>query len=155
MDGKLIYINNITFQNLRSLEILKLHDNKLVNFNFLLFNLYNSHLTELSLHDNVWSCDCAHIQDLANYIGGNYHKIEDVNSINCYYNNSSNKFHHILPTCSVTKLQVVRVGKVKMAIKALVINTNSQLVLKHSQNKRGNNSWLLTMYRLSRSRQND
>ncbi|CAH0384104.1 unnamed protein product [Bemisia tabaci] len=89
-NNKLAYINNITFQNLRSLELLKLHDNQLMHFNFVLLNFYNSHLIKVSLHDNPWSCDCTHLQDLATYISNNYNQIENVNAINCYYNNSSN-----------------------------------------------------------------
>ncbi|XP_058798121.1 toll-like receptor 7 [Phymastichus coffea] len=79
------YIGNLTLLPLRSLEILRLHGNRLVTFPVWHVSL-NSRLAELSLGGNPWSCRCKFLQELTSWVSDNAHKVVDASEVWCYNN---------------------------------------------------------------------
>lgn len=79
------YIGNLTLFPLRSLEILRLHGNRLVTFPVWQVSL-NGRLNELSLGGNPWSCRCKFLQELTSWVSENKHKVVDVGDVWCYNN---------------------------------------------------------------------
>lgn len=78
------FIGNSTFLLLRSLEILRLHGNRLVTFPVWQVTL-NIRLVELSLGGNPWSCRCKFLQELSSWVSDNAHKVIDIGDVWCYY----------------------------------------------------------------------
>lgn len=81
------FIGNLTLLPLRSLEILRLDGNRLVTFPVWQLTL-NSHLTELTLGNNQWSCRCKFLQELTSWINDNSQKVIDSSDVWCYNNDS-------------------------------------------------------------------
>ncbi|XP_014206646.1 toll-like receptor 7 [Copidosoma floridanum] len=79
------FIGNLTLLPLRSLEVLKLHGNRLVTFPVWQVGL-NARLTELSLGSNLWSCRCKFLQELTAWMSENAHKVVDATDVWCYNN---------------------------------------------------------------------
>lgn len=77
------FIGNMTLLPLHSLEILRLDGNRLVIFPVWQLTL-NSHLTELTLGNNQWSCRCKFLQELTSWINDNSQKIIDTSDVWCY-----------------------------------------------------------------------
>ncbi|XP_016842445.2 toll-like receptor 7 [Nasonia vitripennis] len=79
------YIGNLTLFPLRSLEVLRLHGNRLVTFPVWQVSL-NGRLNELSLGGNPWSCRCKFMQELTSWVSDNAHKVIDASDVWCYNN---------------------------------------------------------------------
>ncbi|KAK9752321.1 Leucine rich repeat [Popillia japonica] len=76
------YIGNNTFSSLNSLEIIRLDGNKLVQYPIWEFTT-NSHLNELSIANNPWSCRCKFLQEFTAWVGDNAPRIVDSSEITC------------------------------------------------------------------------
>lgn len=85
-NNRISYIGNRTFAELRKLEVLRLDNNKLVHFEIWQLTL-NPYLVEITLADNMWSCECNYLQRFRNYLQTNTEKIVDSGRIACIYNN--------------------------------------------------------------------
>ncbi|KAJ8681627.1 hypothetical protein QAD02_017419 [Eretmocerus hayati] len=79
------YIGNLTLLPLRSLEVLRLHGNRLVTFPVWQVGL-NPRLNELSLGGNPWSCRCKFLQELTSWVSDNAHRVVDSGEMWCYNN---------------------------------------------------------------------
>ncbi|XP_044017334.1 toll-like receptor 7 [Aphidius gifuensis] len=79
------FIGNLTLLPLRSLEILRLNDNRLVTFPVWQVTL-NTRLVDLSLGGNLWSCRCKFLQELSSWVSDNAHKVIDSTDVYCYDN---------------------------------------------------------------------
>lgn len=88
-NNRISYIGNRTFAELRKLEVLRLDNNKLVHFEIWQL-LMNPYLVEITLADNMWSCECNYLQQFRSYLQTNAEKIVDSGRVACVYNNSTN-----------------------------------------------------------------
>ncbi|CAH1373655.1 unnamed protein product [Tenebrio molitor] len=82
------HIGNKTLEPLKSLEILRLDGNKLVVFPVWQLSS-NSHLTEISLANNRWSCRCKFLQEFTAWVGDNAPRIVDSAAVQCYNGDAS------------------------------------------------------------------
>lgn len=85
-NNRISYIGNRTFGDLRKLEVLRLDNNKLIYFEIWQLTL-NPYLVEITLADNMWSCECNYLHRFRNYLQTNTEKIIDSSRIACIYNN--------------------------------------------------------------------
>ncbi|KXJ82551.1 hypothetical protein RP20_CCG012964 [Aedes albopictus] len=84
--NKISYIEDHTFSELRKLEVLRLDGNRISSFE--VWQLAsNPYLVEISLANNMWTCDCSFLNKLRIYLQSNTEKIIDANEISCVYNN--------------------------------------------------------------------
>ncbi|XP_014259132.1 toll-like receptor Tollo [Cimex lectularius] len=79
-------IHNATFVGLLQLRILRLDHNRLAKYS--VWQL-SSHLTEITIGVNPWSCDCEYTERFKEYLLYTGSAIIDVNSVRCY-NGSEN-----------------------------------------------------------------
>lgn len=75
-------INNATFLPLRSLEILRLDNNRIANFPIWQLGR-NAYLIDVSLAGNPWSCDCDFLGQARDWMSVNKDKIADWKRTSC------------------------------------------------------------------------
>lgn len=86
--NKISYIEDHTFSELRKLEVLRLDGNRISSFE--VWQLAsNPYLVEITLANNMWTCDCMFLNKLRVYLQSNQEKIVDASEIGCIYNNST------------------------------------------------------------------
>lgn len=83
--NQLFFIAENTFANMTDLSILRLDNNRLTNFE--VWNLaLNTHLSDISLAFNSWTCDCGFVNKLKTFISNNANKVQDYKHISCTFN---------------------------------------------------------------------
>lgn len=76
------YIEKNTFAKLKKLQILRLDNNQLVNFEIWQFQL-NPYIVELTLSQNLWTCECSYLTQFVGFVNMNAEKITDNSEISC------------------------------------------------------------------------
>jgi hypothetical protein len=89
LDGNMIeYIHNSTFKFLRSLEVLHLHNNRIIDFP--VWQLaFNPFLVSVKLAENLWSCNCDFAERFRSWMAVYSSKIYDADSISCVSNEAA------------------------------------------------------------------
>ena len=83
--NNLKFLSNITFSPLRKIEVLSLSNNHLSTFP--VWNLaLNPFLLEISLHNNLWSCECSFLANLRAWLEANRIKSKNASLIRCFHN---------------------------------------------------------------------
>lgn len=75
-------VNNVTFKDLESLQILYLHGNRLIDFPAWQLS-FNSHLNSLRLADNTWTCECRFVQTFHDWLVKHQDKVLDSQGVAC------------------------------------------------------------------------
>lgn len=82
------YIEKNTFAKLKKLQILRLDNNQLVNFEIWQFQL-NPYIVELTLSQNLWTCECSYLTQFVGFVNMNAEKITDNGEISCLMKGSN------------------------------------------------------------------
>lgn len=88
-NNKISHVQDHAFTELKKLEVLQLDGNRLINFEVWQLTA-NPYLVDISLADNLWTCDCGFLNKFKIYLSSNTEKIADHNRIGCVYNNLTN-----------------------------------------------------------------
>jgi hypothetical protein len=84
----LVYINDVTFQPLESLQVLRLDNNLLTSFPVWRLASQNRALDSVSLAQNVWSCECEFIAPFNDYLESHIESIADYEEVQCVSENA-------------------------------------------------------------------
>lgn len=88
-NNKISFIEDQAFGGLKKLEVLQLDGNRLINFE--VWQLAgNPYLVEITLSNNLWTCECEFLKNFKIYLSSNIERIPDENKIGCVYNNLTN-----------------------------------------------------------------
>ena len=82
-DNLIASISNITFATLKSLEVLHLQGNRLVDFSVWVLTAGNPYLVSLRLAANLWSCDCAYLRRFHQWLDTAADKVADHSQLEC------------------------------------------------------------------------
>ena len=89
LQGNLIsYIHNTTFAHLKSLEILNIAGNTVIDFPVWKLAL-NPYLVSLRLAENLWSCECHFTQQFTAWMRAFSTRISDIQAITCVSNEAA------------------------------------------------------------------
>ena len=86
LQGNLLtFINNTTFKALKSLEILNLEGNSIIDFPIWQLAI-NPYLVSIKIANNLWSCDCQFLNQLAGWMKVFRSRVIDSEQISCVSN---------------------------------------------------------------------
>ena len=77
-------VNNVTFRELESLEILYLHGNRLIDFPPWQLS-FNPKLGAIRLADNTWSCECGFVETFHNWLVKHSKEVLDSQGVACVF----------------------------------------------------------------------
>ncbi|XP_051153123.1 toll-like receptor Tollo [Leptopilina boulardi] len=84
-NNRLSIIGNNTFTSLLSLKVLRLHGNRLIKL-----SVWSLPLTiEVTLAENLWSCDCDYLKDFRKWIQSPKVIVTDEKELECYTNGTT------------------------------------------------------------------
>ncbi|GAB6024281.1 TOLL-like receptor [Chamberlinius hualienensis] len=125
-NNKLNQLPDNSFDSLKSIQLLHLHSNKLINYP--VWKLEKISITELTINNNPWNCNCIFINSIHTFLKTNWRIVPNINEINCVDGNKifpasyyySSKCFSPIQNCSI-KCQL---GKGLSEIDKVSININ-------------------------------
>ena len=118
-ENEITHIREGSLKPMKALKQLNLRHNKLITLSEQDFQ-FVSHLDSIKLAENPWSCDCANVKLMTDFMINNSRHIDDVNEVACeQYDTETMK----------TRTHLLFVHKQKFCANNAVVNTSDKFLI--------------------------